>query len=58
MTEPINLNRARKAKAKASKAETAARNRVLHGLTKAERQSAAESERAARRRLDQARREP
>jgi hypothetical protein len=55
---PINLNKARKAKARVTAAETAARNRVVHGRTKAEKQAAAEAERALRRRLDQARREP
>ena len=55
---PINLNKARKAKARALAVETAARNRVVHGRTKAEKTAAAEAERAAKRRLDQTRREP
>ena len=55
---PINLNKARKAKARAAAAETAARNRVIHGRTKADKTVAAEATRAALRRLDQTRREP
>jgi hypothetical protein len=35
MAEIINLNRARKAKAKAAKDKTAGANRVLHGTPKA-----------------------
>ncbi len=35
MAEIINLNRARKAKAKAEKGKTAAANRVAHGTPKA-----------------------
>lgn len=37
MAEIVNLNRARKAKARAEKEETAAANRVLHGTPKAAR---------------------
>jgi hypothetical protein len=55
---PINLNKARKAKARATAAERAARNRILHGRTKAEKEAHAEAERVASRRLDQVRREP
>ena len=36
MDEPINLNKARKAKARAAKEQTAAQNRVKFGRTKAE----------------------
>ncbi len=36
MTIPINLNKARKAKAKTEKLRHAAENRVKHGRTKAE----------------------
>ena len=36
MTIPINLNRARKARAKAAKLKQAAENRVKHARTKAE----------------------
>ena len=35
MAEIVNLNRARKARAKADKDKTAAANRVLHGTPKA-----------------------
>ena len=35
MAEIVNLNRARKAKARAEKEESAAANRVLHGTPKA-----------------------
>jgi len=35
MAEIVNLNRARKAKAKAEKKKTAETNRVLHGTPKA-----------------------
>ena len=45
---PINLNKARKARAKADKAEAADANRVLHGLSKAEKAKArAQAERRA-----------
>ena len=37
---PINLNKARKARAKADKAKAADANRVLHGLSKAEKAKA------------------
>lgn len=49
MSEIINLNRVRKARDKAAARATAASNRVLHGLTKAEKDKAkAERERAGR----------
>jgi hypothetical protein len=35
MAEVVNLNRARKARAKADKSKTAEANRVLHGTSKA-----------------------
>jgi hypothetical protein len=58
MGEPINLNRARKAKARADKEATAAATRVKHGRTKAEKLATkAEAERAAHK-LDQSKREP
>ncbi len=57
MTQPINLGRARKVKAKAEQAASAAANRVKFGRTKAEKQAdKAAAERAARV-LDQAKRE-
>ena len=36
MVEPINLNKARKAKKRAEKAQTAKQNRIKFGRTKAE----------------------
>ena len=36
MTQPINLNKARKARARVRKQQQAAENRVKHGRTKAE----------------------
>jgi hypothetical protein len=58
MAEIVNLNRARKAKAKAGREATAAANRVKHGRTGAEKANdrAAEARRTAL--LDGARREP
>jgi hypothetical protein len=57
MTEPINLNHARKAKAKAQARSKAAENRVKFGRGKpAKMVSKLEAERA-RRALDQAKRE-
>jgi hypothetical protein len=57
MTEPINLNRARKGRAKADASATAAQNRVKFGRGKAEKAvSKLEAERL-RRELDQSRRE-
>lgn len=38
MAEPINLNQARKAKARAEKEQRATENRIKHGRTKAEKQ--------------------
>ncbi len=58
MGEIVNLNRARKARAKADDRATAAANRAAHGRTRADRdQAEAERERAARL-LDGAKREP
>lgn len=49
MTEPINLNKARKAREKAQAKSQAAQNRVRFGRTKAEKQAASlEVERAGR----------
>jgi hypothetical protein len=47
MAEPVNLNRARKARAKAARREQAAANRIRHGRTGAEK--AADRLAAARR---------
>ena len=58
MAEIVNLNRARKAKARQEAQTTAETNRAAHGRTKAEKQAAkAEAERRARA-LDGAKREP
>ena len=57
MVEPINLNKARKARAKAQAKAKGAQNRGLFGLKKAEKTvSKLEAERA-RRALDQTKRE-
>jgi hypothetical protein len=57
MTEPINLNRARKVRAKADAQAKAAENRVKFGRGKSEKTvSKLEAERA-RRALDQTKRE-
>lgn len=49
MGEIVNLNRARKDRAKAEDRSRASANRVAHGRTKAEKQAAAkENERVAR----------
>ena len=57
MGEVINLNRARKARAKAEATTAARGNRAIHGRTKADRNRAeSERERAARL-LDGAKRE-
>jgi hypothetical protein len=57
MAEPINFNRAKKAREAAEAKARAARNRVAFGRTKAEKDAARrEAERAARA-LDQAKRE-
>ena len=57
MTDPINLNRARKARAKADAQAKAAENRVKFGRGKSEKMvSKLEAERA-RRALDQTKRE-
>jgi hypothetical protein len=57
MVEPINLNKARKARAKALAKADAAQNRRLFGLLKTDRTvSKLEAERA-RRALDQTKRE-
>ena len=50
--EIVNLNRARKAKAKADKARQADQNRVLHGTPKHQRELAKTKADKARRELD------
>ena len=57
MTQPINLNKARKAKVRAAASAQADANRIRFGRTKAEKAAARlEAERLARA-VDQARRE-
>ena len=58
MAEPINLNRARKARVRKDAETTAARNRVKFGRTKAERVLAEAREALAAARLDASKREP
>ena len=49
MTQPINLNRFRKSKAKKIKEKIAAENRIKHGMTKAQKQKLkAEKDKAAK----------
>lgn len=57
MTTPVNLNQARKAKAKAGAKVTAVENRVKFGRTKAEKNLADARRDKAARALDAARRE-
>ncbi|MDP3293460.1 MAG: DUF4169 family protein [Nevskia sp.] len=58
MAELINLNKARKQKARAAAEALAAANRVKFGRTKADKQRDAAVEAEAARRLDGLRREP
>lgn len=58
MTTPINLNKARKARAKADAKAQAATNRVAFGRTKAEKALEAARKDKAAKTLDAARREP
>lgn len=58
MADIINLNKHRKHKARADAERRAADNRVRFGRTKAEKQKDAAEAEAARRKLDQLRREP
>lgn len=57
MTEIVNLNKARKARAKADAKAQAAENRVRHGRTKAQKAQARAEIAQEARKLDQARRE-
>ncbi len=52
MAEIVNLNRVRKAKARAAKADEAAENRVKFGRSKAAREQEAEQKVRAKRTLD------
>lgn len=58
MNPPINLNKARKARAKADAATQAAANRARFGLSKAEKSAAAARTDKAIRALDAHKREP
>ncbi|HEX4709210.1 DUF4169 family protein [Phenylobacterium sp.] len=57
MVEPINLNKARKARAKAEAKARAGQNRALFGVGKAEKMVSKLDAERARRALDQAKRE-
>lgn len=57
MTDPINLNKARKARAQAQAKKTAAENRVRFGRTKAEKTVSRLEAEKARRLHEQAKRE-
>jgi hypothetical protein len=57
VAEVVNLNKARKAKARAMKETTAAANRVLHGRTKAQKQADAAEKAKRDALLDGAKRE-
>lgn len=57
MTKPVNLNKARKAKARAQKRAQADANAVKFGRTKAERAAETAARDAAARTLDGAKRE-
>lgn len=57
MVEPINLNKARKARVKAEAQKTAAENRVRFGRTGVEKTVSKLEAEKARRRLDQAKRD-
>ncbi len=58
MVEPVNLNQARKARAKQDAKAAAAQNRVRFGRSKAERSEAQAHARKADGQLDGAKREP
>jgi hypothetical protein len=58
MVKPINLNQARKAKARADAQAQAAQNRAAFGRTKVEKTLAKAKADKAARALDQAKREP
>lgn len=57
MADPINLNKARKARAKADAKAKAGQNRALFGVRKADKGASKLEAERARRALDQARRE-
>ena len=57
MTEPINLNKARKAKARVDKQQRAAENRIKYGRTKAQKAADKLSQKQAVRHLDLSKRD-
>ena len=57
MADIVNLNRARKAKARAAKVDLAAQNRVKFGRTKAEKQAESAIKSLTKRKLDSHKRE-
>lgn len=57
MADPINFNKARKAKARADKAQKASENRAKFGRTKAEKQAEATAAERLRRAIEAAKRE-
>ena len=57
MAEPINLNKARKAKARANKQQRASENRIKFGRTKAEKARDKLTAERSRKALDQAARD-
>lgn len=57
MTTPINLNKARKAKARSDKEKKAAENRARHGLSKSEKSLRKAESDKLRRALDAARKD-
>lgn len=58
MVEPINLNKARKAKARKAKAQKAEENRIKFGRTKAQKAQDGFADARRQKRLDQTKREP
>lgn len=58
MSEVVNLNKARKAKARAAEKAAAGTNRVRFGRTKAEKSASKAEVAKLSRRLDDAKREP
>ncbi|WP_300390311.1 DUF4169 family protein [Henriciella sp.] len=57
MAEPINFNKARKAKARAQKEQQAVENRAKFGRTKAEKQAEAARREKLRKEIDSSKRE-
>ncbi len=57
MAEPINLNKARKAKARIDKEKRAAENRVKYGRTKAQKSADLQAKKTLTKTVDGAKRE-